>query len=178
MKRMMLLAALLLCLALTACGGGDPYAPLREQLETAKTEGCVVTENGGVTAGQEAWQTFCETAWAGEDAEIRLADWQDATDSSPARLYFQTLAFDGETYTLTDEYGEGDDGEPWQESYTELLRFSYTDEKDNSCTAYFLTNDPDVTREDISRMETASLESQTVDVRGVYTECAPKDGGV
>lgn len=176
MRRMMLLAAVLLCLALTACGG-DPYAPLREQLETAKAEGCVVTENGDVTAGQEAWQTFCETAWAGDDAEVRLADWYDATDSSPARLYFQTLAFDGETYTLTAEYGESDDGEPWQESYTELLRFSYTDWRDNSCTAYFLTNDPDVTREDISRMETSSLESQTVDVRGVYTECVPKDGG-
>lgn len=72
MRRMMLLAAAL-CLALTACGG-DPYAPLREQLETAKAEDCVVTENGGVTAGQEAWQTFCETAWAGDGAEVRLAD--------------------------------------------------------------------------------------------------------
>ena len=28
------------------------------------------------------------------------------------------------------------------------------------------------------QLETASLEPQTVDVRGVYTECVPKDGVV
>lgn len=168
--------ALPLCLALAACGG-DPYAPLRKQLETARAEGCVVTENGDVTAGQEAWRTFCETAWAGDDAEVRLADWYDAADSSPACLYFQTLAFDGEGYTITHEYGKGDGGEPWQESYTELLRFSYTDWRDDGCTAYFLTNDPELTLADISRSETASLESAQADAHCVYTERVPKTGG-
>lgn len=179
MKRTVPLAALL-CLLLTACGG-DPYALLREQLAEAKTEGRVVTENGDVTAGAEVWADFYETAWAGESAEVRLADWQDATDSSPARLYLHTLTFDGETYTISAEYGDGNGGEPWQNSYTELLRFSYvpwgaSGEKYESCTGYWLTNDLDLTWEDISRSETASLESLMVDAYCVYTERVPKDG--
>lgn len=180
MRRMALLAVLL-CLTLTACGG-DPYAPLREQMETAKAEGCVVTENGDVTAGAEVWTAFYEAAQAGEAAEVRLADWYDTADSSPACLYFHTLAFDGETYTISAEYGDGNGGELWQDSYTELLRFSYVPwgaagEEYESCTGYWLANDPDVTLADISRAETISLDSVMENVRCVYTECIPKTGG-
>lgn len=152
MRRAALLAAALVCLTLTACGSG-PYALLREQMETAKAEGRVVTENGDVTAGAEVWTAFCEAAQAGETAEVRLADWYDATDSSPARLYFYTLDFDGEVYTLAAEYGNGNGGDPRQDSYTEL------------------------TLKDIRRSETASLESQMVDAHCVYTQRVPKGSG-
>ncbi|MDO4316279.1 MAG: hypothetical protein Q4C45_10915 [Oscillospiraceae bacterium] len=181
MRRAALLAAALVCLTLTACGSG-PYALLREQMETAKAEGRVVTENGDVTAGAEVWTAFCEAAQAGETAEVRLADWYDATDSSPARLYFYTLDFDGEVYTLAAEYGNGNGGDPWQDSYTELLSFSYVPsgaaaEEYESCTGYWLANDPELTLEDIRRSETASLESQMVDAHCVYTQRVPKGSG-
>ncbi len=177
MRRAVCLAVLLL-LALTACGGEDP---LREQLEEARAGGRVVTENGDVTAGAEVWTAFCQAAWAGEAAEVRLADWYDATERSLARLYCHTLVFDGETYTISAEYGSGNGGEPWQSSYTELLSFSHEPsgaraEIYESCTDYWLTNDPELTIEDIRYLETSSLGM--VDAYCVYTERVPKDSGM
>lgn len=176
MKRTMLLAAaVLLCLALTACGEQAPT--LQEQLETAKAEGCVVTENGGVTAGQEAWQTFCETAWAGDDAEVRLADWHDGTARSTEQLAFYDLAFDGEAYTVSGNYGAGN---PDLRTYTysELLCFpDQPAERPDavSFTAYYLADDPELTYEDIRRSETASLEADRVDAYCVYMEYVWRD---
>lgn len=175
MRRLILLAAVL-CLALTACGERAPT--LREQLETARAEGCVVTENGGVTSGQEAWQAFCEAAWAGDAAEVRLANWHDGTARSTERLAFYDLAFDGETYTVSGDYGAGN---PDLRTYTysELLCFSGrpAEQPDAvSFTACYLADDPELTYEDICFSEAASLEEDRVDAYCVYMEYVWKDG--
>ena len=62
MKKRMF-AALLFLLLLSSCGVNPEPLPFEElpedySLERAKDDGCLVTEDGAVTSGQEAWEEF------------------------------------------------------------------------------------------------------------------------
>lgn len=168
------LAALLLCTVLAVCAGQAlDRQRLRETMETAKADGCVVSQDGRVTAGQEAWLDFYETAQAGRPAAVRLVDWFSRDESGPARLYVENLCFDGDRYTISGE--TGNDGGPWEAQYRYLLYFpdvpapslSSTFESE---TVYVLTDDDTLTWAEIWDSWFSSRSEGRIRTREVYTE--------
>ena len=82
-----LLAAPLCLFPLSGCGGKPEPIPLEElpqdySLERAKDDGCLVTEDGAVTSGQEAWEEFLNAAEAGKAASVRLCSYYTLDDPS------------------------------------------------------------------------------------------------
>ena len=80
MKKFTVIVLMLVCLLCAGCGVKEktltPLEALPEDysLEQAKADGCVVHEDGDVSAGQEAWEEFVSDAAAGKSAGVRLYD--------------------------------------------------------------------------------------------------------
>jgi len=82
-----LFASLLCLLLLSGCGGKPEMLPLEElsedySLEQAKEDGCLVTEDGIVTSGRDAWEKFLKAADAGKSASVRLCTYYTLDDPS------------------------------------------------------------------------------------------------
>lgn len=168
------LAALLLCIVLTVCASRSlDRQRLREALETAKeAAGCVVSQGGNVTAGQEAWLDFYETSQAGRPAAVRLMRRFGGDESGPEQLYVRDLCFDGERYILS---GENIDGGPWEAEYRYLLYFPDVPAPSLSSlfeseTSYVLTDDDTLTWAEIWDSWFSSRSEGRIRTYEVYTE--------
>ena len=123
MKKRMF-AALLFLLLLSSCGVNPEPLPFEElpedySLERAKDDGCLVTEDGAVTSGQEAWEEFLNAAEAGKAASVRLCsyytlddpsrydpDYYESVKDDYPMMFLKDLSYDGERFT-TLSYEEG-----------------------------------------------------------------------
>ena len=163
-------------IALTALPEG--YA-----LEDAKRDGCVVHEDGTVTAGQETWSEFLAATEEQRPAFVRIAKnytLGDASHYDPAyyelvkdefpRLYLFDLDYDGEGYTVRWFDGDGEH----VERYPYLVRCAG---KAESPTARYrgyvrclLTNDEGVTWDDVWRSMISSRSDDDIPYFEAYTE--------
>ena len=139
MKKRMF-AALLFLLLLSSCGVNPEPLPFEElpedySLERAKDDGCLVTEDGAVTSGQEAWEEFLNAAEAGKAASVRLCsyytlddpsrydpDYYESVKDDYPMMFLKDLSYDGERFT-TLSYEEG---QRHEETYSFLRRREQT----------------------------------------------------
>ena len=136
MKKVAAIALTFACLLCAGCGAMEKsMTPLAElpsdySLEQAKADGCVVHEDGDVSAGQEVWEEFVSAAAAGKSAAVRLYDYYTLDPESCAPEYYEAekynyplvfvndLSFDGEKYTLR----VLEDGREYVREYEHMLR--------------------------------------------------------
>lgn len=154
---------------------GTIWARQREKARTLAEqearEGSVVIENSHVLSGADFWTDFYKAAQAGEPAHVRLV--KSYVGVGEESTYITDLTFDGETYTHTSRSGE--------HAYRYLLCYpdlaawhpsvAYT-----SATFYILSNDENVTPQDIERYETSSVwEGEPLDACKIYVEYVWKE---
>ncbi len=77
MKKIIIIALASVCLLCAGCGAKEHgRVPLEEMseyiLEQAKDGGCVVFEDGDVSAGQEIWEAFVSDCAEGKSTGVRL----------------------------------------------------------------------------------------------------------
>lgn len=156
----------------------DPNA-----LSQAVEDGRVVHIDGYVKNGKDAWQEFVEAATAGKSATIKLAyyytldqegyseQYYEAFKEDYPVLYLKELAYDGNVYTLK-----------WAEGSTEYVReyqylMYYTGEAPAAKKAsydtvlrYVLTNDDQVSWEDLQKGLYSSQLGDYIDHYTVYTQ--------
>src|SRR5699024_9842385 len=82
-----LLAALVLAMLLSACGG--PEISLEELRQQAEEGACVLSVDADVDAGRDTWMDFYEAVQAGEEAEV---PWCTGTTGIPAGTAARTAA--------------------------------------------------------------------------------------
>ena len=152
-------AAALLCLLLLSGCGGKPV-PLEElpadySLEQAKEDGCLVTEDGTVTSGREAWEDFLNTTGAGKAASVRVChyytlgdpsrydpDYYESIKDDYPLMFLKDLSYDGERYTAV-SYEEGERHEAafsllrrWEQTVpstgVKIIQYIITDEAEAS----------------------------------------------
>lgn len=174
--------------AITGCGQSDNPMPLEKvpedySLEQAKKEGCIVHEDGDITQGKERFEEFYNTTKAGKSDEVRLADYYSPDDPSGydpesyesvkagyPRLYIQDLSFDGEQYTIR-WYS---DGEEIARNYSCLMKYEGSAESPDagykSYTRYVLTNDDEVTWQELVWGMVSSQLGDYIDHMSVCTD--------
>jgi len=188
MKKFTVITLVLACLLTAGCGSKEHnVTPLNElpedyTLEQAKADGCVVHEDGDVSAGQEVWEEFVRAADAGKSASVRLCsyytldperctpEYYEAEKDNYPRMFLEDLSFDGQTYTLR----WFEDGEEYVRNYEYLLR--YEDEAESktalysSYVRYVLTHDATVTWSRICYGLVSSQFGDFIDASNVYTD--------
>ncbi|MCI9332758.1 MAG: hypothetical protein HFG05_11410 [Oscillibacter sp.] len=186
-----MLAALLCLFLLSGCGGKPEPIPLEElpqdySLEQAKADGCLVTENGTITSGQERWEDFLEAVDAGKAASVRLCnyftldslgvssrydpDYYASIKNDYPKMSLEDLSYDGEGFTSV-SYQEGTRCE-W--SYSLLRRFE--EEAQSSllpydlCISYILTDDAEATYDQLLDSLASSQLNDHIPFHIVYRE--------
>lgn len=156
------LAALLCLLLLSGCGG-EPV-PLEDlpqdySLEQAKEDGCLVTEDGTVTSGREAWEEFLKAVDNGKTASVRLCtyytlddpsrydpDYYESVKDDYPKMFLQDLSYDGERFTGVSY----EDGERHEERYSLLRRSEETVRSSGvKIVQYMITDDGETSPEKI-----------------------------
>lgn len=185
MKKRMLILPILLVLTLGGCGkpssGMMPskdMTPLEElpdtyNLEQAKSDGCVVEEDGDITQGAEEMEAFWKNTKAGQKGTLRLVSYYTLGDASQydpdyyesikddyPLLFVTDLSFDGSEYTIR----HFEDGDEFTKSYSYLMKYEGKAEHPfstyKSYIRYVLTNDDDLTWEDLwNGMISSQLEA-------------------
>ena len=143
-----LLAALVLVMLLSACGG--PEISLEELRQQAEEGACVLSVDADVDAGRDTWMDFYEAVQAGEAAEVTLVYWYHGDPGGHSRqdsCYTNRLSFEEGVYTLA---AAGAENETVLERYACLLRFEEEADADSGAAyqkliAYVLADDPDLT---------------------------------
>ena len=105
-----------------------------EMLQKAIEEDFVVMQEFDFLNGEEKWKNFYETTNAGNPATITVAkyytldevgvseEYYEENKEEYPKIFFLTLSFDGETYTLTDRPGTMEEAERVS-SYPYLVKF-------------------------------------------------------
>ncbi|MBQ7933314.1 MAG: hypothetical protein IJ327_00800 [Lachnospiraceae bacterium] len=123
----------------------------------AMVDGCVVFEDGTITAGQDIWDTFVETCSKGTPASVRTAVYYYKTDNVH---FVHDLSYDGDSYTMV-WYEEG---ERLVRNFKYLVRYEGDAPSPNATFTnyvyYVLVNDNTVTWEEL---EWGILSSQMGD---------------
>lgn len=196
-------AALLCLLLLTGCGRKTvPLADLPEDysVEDAKQDGCVVSEDGDVTCGQEVWAEFYETVSKGKAASVRLCSWftlegaleglspyadEDylaSLEETYPVLCMEDLVFDGKAFTFT----AYENGELWgTETYSYLRRFVLDKEPsplshrsrynlDPPIARYILTDNSEATYEELFNSQLSAKLEDHIPFHLVYSELIEK----
>ena len=180
----------------TGCGQSDSLVPLEElpedySLEQAKKDGCITHEDGDITQGIERFEEFYDTTKSGKADKVRTADYYspddpsgydpesyDALKAGYPCLYVHDLSFDGEQYTIR----WYEDGEEIVRNYSCLMKYEGPAESSNavykSYTRYVLTNDDEVTWQELVQGMTSSqlgdyIEHMSVCTDYVYASDAP-----
>lgn len=189
MKKSGILALLIVCmLAMTGCGGSFDRISLEElpdtySLEQAKKDGCVVEEDGDVTAGKEIFERFFSNTEKGKKDSVRLVsfytlgdpshydpDYYESIQNDYPLLYVQDLSFDGKEYTIR----WYEDGEEIVRNYSYLLRYEGQAESSNalykSFVRYVLTNDDTVTWQELVQGLISSRYGDYIDHLSVCTD--------
>lgn len=191
MKKRMF-AALLFLLLLSSCGVNPEPLPFEElpedySLERAKDDGCLVTDNGAVTSGQEAWEEFLNAAEAGKAASVRLCsyytlddpsrydpDYYESVKDDYPMMFLKDLSYDGERFT-TLSYEEG---QRHEETYSFLRRREQTAPSSGvKIIQYIITDDAESSLEKIgSQLYSSSLSPEDwIPFDIVYQEIIPPE---
>lgn len=136
-------------------------------VEQAKKDSCVVYENLSITSGQEIWNRFCEVVDSGGTGTVRLGFYYELEDADPV-LFIKDLTYDGTNYIIR-----------WFEDGEEIIRtYKYmrqsegkvpgTNASYDGYSVYFLTNETDVTWEDIQAGMLSSQAGAYIDHSLVY----------
>lgn len=179
---LMLVCLLASCVAPAA--GSLEALPGDYSLAQAKNDGCVVHEDGDVTAGKEVWDAyFVKATEAGESAAVRLGfyytlgdpshydpEYYESIKADYPRFYLMDLTYDGEAYTLR----WLEDGKEVIRTYRYMLRYEGEAETPyatyDSYVRYVLVNDDTVTWEDILHGLYSSQSGAYIDHYSVYTD--------
>lgn len=182
-----LMTGLFCVLLLAGCDGAPALIPLDElpadySLEQAKADGCLITENGEVTSGQEAWEQFLQATAAGKKAALRMGDYYTLDESRCTPEYYAAakgdypmfflsdLSYDGEQYTVTSY----EDGKKREDAYAYLRRFEGPAESPNasyqSYIRYIVTNHDTASWEEILFSSASSQLGAYIPYVSVYTE--------
>lgn len=191
MKKRMF-AALLFLLLLSSCGVNPEPLPFEElpedySLERAKDDGCLVTEDGAVTSGQEAWEEFLNAAEAGKAASVRLCsyytlddpsrydpDYYESVKDGYPMMFLKDLSYDGERFT-TLSYEEG---QRHEETYSFLRRREQTAPSSGvKIIQYIITDDAESSLEKIgSQLYSSSFSPEDwIPFDIVYQEIIPPE---
>ncbi len=191
MKKRMF-AALLFLLLLSSCGVNLEPLPFEElpedySLERAKDDGCLVTEDGAVTSGQEAWEEFLNAAEAGKAASVRLCsyytlddpsrydpDYYESVKDDYPMMFLKDLSYDGERFT-TLSYEEG---QRHEETYSFLRRREQTAPSSGvKIIQYIITDDAESSLEKIgSQLYSSSFSPEDwIPFDIVYQEIIPPE---
>ena len=191
MKKRMF-AALLFLLLLSSCGVNPEPLPFEElpedySLERAKDDGCLVTEDGAVTSGQEAWEEFLNAAEAGKAASVRLCsyytlddpsrydpDYYESVKDDYPMMFLKDLSYDGERFT-TLSYEEG---QRHEETYSFLRRREQTAPSSGvKIIQYIITDDAESSLEKIgSQLYSSSFSLEDwIPFDIVYQEIIPPE---
>lgn len=191
MKKRMF-AALLFLLLLSSCGVNPEPLPFEElpedySLERAKDDGCLVTDNGAVTSGQEAWEEFLNAAEAGKAASVRLCsyytlddpsrydpDYYESVKDDYPMMFLKDLSYDGERFT-TLSYEEG---QRHEETYSFLRRREQTAPSSGvKIIQYIITDDAESSLEKIgSQLYSSSFSPEDwIPFDIVYQEIIPPE---
>ena len=191
MKKRMF-AALLFLLLLSSCGVNLEPLPFEElpedySLERAKDDGCLVTEDGAVTSGQEAWEEFLNAAEAGKAASVRLCsyytlddpsrydpDYYESVKDDYPMMFLKDLSYDGERFT-TLSYEEG---QRHEETYSFLRRREQTAPSSGvKIIQYIITDDAESSLEKIgSQLYSSSFSPEDwIPFDIIYQEIIPPE---
>lgn len=187
-----LFASLLCLLLLSGCGGKPEMLPLEElsedySLEQAKEDGCLVTEDGIVTSGRDAWEKFLKAVDAGKSASVRLCtyytlddpsrydpDYYESIKDDYPMMFLRDLSYDGERFT-TVSYEEG---QRYEESYSLLRRREETVQSTGvKIIQYLITDDAETSPEKIYAQLYSStfLPGGGIPFATVYQEFIPPE---
>lgn len=162
------------------------YSPSKRSaptaLQQAKEDGCVITENGDVTSGQEIWQDFVEAAEDGRSVSVQVAHYHTLDPKNCSEQYYEAyqedypvlyvfnLAYDDGSYTL--RWNEG--GREYVRTYKYLMRHTgeapTTNATYDTYIRYVLTNDNTVTWEDLFQGMVSSQFGDYIDHYPIYTD--------
>ena len=191
MKKRMF-AALLFLLLLSSCGVNPEPLPFEElpedySLERAKDDGCLVTEDGAVTSGQEAWEEFLNAAEAGKAASVRLCsyytlddpsrydpDYYESVKDDYPMMFLKDLSYGGERFT-TLSYEEG---QRHEETYSFLRRREQTAPSSGvKIIQYIITDDAESSLEKIgSQLYSSSFSPEDwIPFDIIYQEIIPPE---
>ena len=177
--------------AVLAVAGSDyeyvyQYSPSKrsgpDALDKAVENGYVVHMDGDVTNGQEIWESFISDTSQGKAASVQVAEYYTLDEERCSEEYFEAyredypmlflfdLTFDGSTYTLK-----------WKEGDKEYIRqfqylMHYTGEAPtthatyDTYSRYVLTNDNNVTWEELQKGMFSSQLGDYIEHHSVYTD--------
>ncbi|MBO5069503.1 MAG: hypothetical protein J6C37_03980, partial [Roseburia sp.] len=162
------------------------YSPSKRSeagaLDKAVESGYVVHEDGDVTSGQETWEAFVKAGDKGNAASVQIAmyytldpdscseEYYEAYKEDYPALYLFDLSFDGDGYTL--KWKEGN--REYTENYQYLMY--YTGEAPtayatfDTYSRYVLTNDNQVTWEELQKGMFSSRLGDYIEHHTVYTD--------
>ncbi|SCY55964.1 hypothetical protein [Alkaliphilus peptidifermentans] len=180
---------LLLVFLVTACSKNEVakdslnQLPDSYSLDDAKSDNCVVFENGDITNGQSVWNDFIVATENGKPSTVRLAFYYTLGDSSQYSeelyeeikddypvLFIKDLSFDGKKYII-----EGfEEGQLLSKEYNYLMKY---EGRPKSATAifskytyYVLVDDNTVTWDDIEHGRLSSQFGDWIDHYMVYSD--------
>ena len=145
-------------------------------------DGCVVHENGDISSGEKAWDSFVEQSSDGKPSSVRIGYYYTLDDSAKYTaedyeqlkkeypvLFLKDLEFDGEQYTLLSY----EDGSEQKREYSYLKKFegdAGADAVYDSYIQYVLTDEKDATWEQLMKSLYSSQTSDFIDFQIVYTD--------
>ena len=159
-----------------------PKRSAPDALEKAIKAGCVVHMDGDVTKGQERWELFVDAVEDGKTSSVQVAmyytldqescseEYYEANKEDYPALYLFNLMYDEDGYTL--KWQEGD--KEYVRNYQHLMH--YTGEAPtphatyDTYSRYVLTNDQEVTWEDLQRGMISSQFGDYIDHYTVYVD--------
>lgn len=182
MRRSVIILLVLILLTLSLIQLPENY-----NLDDAKSENCVVFEDGDITYGQSSWDDFITATDNGKPSTVTLAFYytlgepsryseeyyEEIKDDYPV-FYIKDLSFDGKKYNI-----EGfEDGKLISKEYKYLLKY---EGRPNSATAifskytyYVLVDDNTVTWSAIEHGMVSSKSGDWIDHSTVYSDLVYK----
>lgn len=173
---------------LTACSHEVARVPLKQlsdnySLDDAKSDNCVIFEDGDITDGQSEWDSFIKKTEDGKSATVRLGFYytlgdplqyskeyyEEIKDDYPV-LYIHDLSFDGKKYMIESI----EDGQLFSKDYTYLVKYDGEPKSVSASfskyTYYVLVNDDTVTWDDIEHGMLSSKLGDYIDHYLVYSD--------
>ena len=152
----------------------------------ANSQKWVTHKDGDIFSGQQLWEDFYSSVLSGKPAKINVAFYytlegqgniseelySEIKDDYP-KLFEDTLEFDGESFTLIQDYNPKS-----SLNFLYLKRYDIKPESKSatyeSCTKYVLVDDNSLTWEDIEQSMLSSQSDFHIDHYTVYNDYVPK----
>lgn len=191
MKKLIIIL-LTLIFILTACSHNATRDSLKQlsdnySLDDAKSDNCVIFEDGDITNGQSEWDSFIKKTGNGKSATVRLGFYytlgdpshyseeyyEEIKDDYPV-LYINDLSFDGKKYIIESI----EDDHLISKDYKYLIKYdgqpSSVSALFSKYTYYVLVNDNTITWDDIEHGMLSSQSGDFIDHYLVYSDLEMK----